>query len=165
VSEDVYKLAYEKGYRVNYDGTVSGIYKNTLALGKGSNGYLNFVIRDGNRTRTVPVHRFASYCFFGEELYKHECVRHLNGDKTDNSRDNLALGSFADNYDDNPNDWKTTFAQKGAATKRKLSEDDVSEIKKLIGIGESCRSIGKKFNVAKSTIHQIKEGKSYRWVI
>jgi hypothetical protein len=162
---DSVKIAYEKGYRANDDGSINGLYTAKLRLGKGSNGYLLFRIRVGESLRTVPAHRFAAYCFFGEELYKHECVRHINGDKTDNSKSNLLLGSLADNYNDNSKDWRIDFANKGAATKRKLSDTDVIEIRRMLTNGESYRNISDKFRVAKSTIQQIKEGKSYKWVI
>jgi hypothetical protein len=162
---DAVKTAYEKGYRANDDGSINGLYAEKLKLGKGSNGYLLFRIRVGESLKTVPAHRFAAYCFFGEELYKHECVRHINGEKTDNRKSNLLLGTLADNYKDNSESWRKDFADKGAAVKRKLSDIDVLEIRSMLANGDSYRQISSKFGVAKSTIQQIKEGKSYKWVI
>jgi len=161
---DVVTIAYEKGYRANDDGSITGIYVGNIKLGKGTNGYLLFRIRDGASFKTVPAHRFAAYCFFGDEIFNHECVRHIDGDKTNNRRSNLTLGSRSDNFQDNSEEWKTNFSMAGAKTKRKLDEEAVKEIRQLLNVGVSYRTLSEKFSVSKGTIQQIKEGKSYRWV-
>ncbi|MBU8597343.1 hypothetical protein KM908_14450 [Alkalihalobacillus clausii] len=165
MSEYVIRLAYEKGYRVTEEGIVRGLYRNQLKIHVGTNGYPLFGIRDQGKNLTVPAHRFAAYCYFGEEVFAHECVRHVNGVKTDISRDNLVLGSLSDNYHDIPHEWRSDFARKGASTRRRLTECDVRSIRKKLADGESYRNLSKEYNVAKSTIQQIKEGKSYKWVI
>lgn len=159
------ELAYEKGYRANEDGSIIGIHAEKLKLFQGSNGYLIFGIKDGKNNKRIPVHRFAAYCFFGNEIFNHECVRHINGIKTDNRKENLTLGSLSDNYNDIPESWRKDFSLKGAAVTRKLTSQNVIEIRLLLAERKSYSFIAEKFGVSKSTIQQIKEGKSYKWVI
>jgi hypothetical protein len=51
------------------------------------------------------------------------------------------LGSLADNYNDIPEEWRKGFSLKGAAVKRRLSNNDVLEIKSMLVKGESYRTI------------------------
>ena len=156
--------AFERGYRSDAEGKIYGPSGDELSLGKGTNGYLIFRIWMEEEHVSVPAHRFSAYCYFGDRLFENECVRHLNGDKTDNRRSNIAIGSLSDNYKDIPPQWRMDFALKGASTKRKLTSDDVREIRKLLDKGESYSRISERFGVAKTTIQQIKEGRTYKWV-
>lgn len=165
MSEYNIKLAYAKGYRATESGDILGIYKDKLKLGEGSNGYLLFRIRDGDKLKTIAAHRFCAFCYYGDELFQHECVRHKNGDKTDNRKENIELGSYSENFRDIEEEWRKSFSLKGAASRRKLTASDVKEIREMLFKGESYRAISNKFGVSKTSIQQIKEGKSYKWVI
>jgi hypothetical protein len=158
-------VAYKKGYRVTDDGTLISSKGKILKGYIGTHGYLFFCIKDNKKTYSIPIHRFAAYCFYGDELFEHECVRHKNNIKTDNFRNNLILGSSKENYSDNPEDWKINFSLSGASKKRKLTEENVKEIRKMIAENYSYKQISEKFGVTKTTIQQIKEGKSYKWVL
>lgn len=155
--------AYERGYRPDEQGRIVSPYERILKLSKGSNGYLLFGMRLNGVTKVIYVHRFVAYCKYKEELFTSDCVRHVNSNKNDNSPSNIELGTMSQNFQDNELDWKSRFAFAGAKTRRKLSEEQVKEIKELLKTN-SMRSIAKKFNVASTTISQIKEGKSYAWV-
>lgn len=156
--------AYKRGYRSDDYGNIFGPKGNKLSLCKGSNGYLIFRIWKNGGYATVPAHRFSAYCYFGDELFINECVRHRDGNKTNNSRKNISLGSLSDNYQDNPKEWRKSFALKGASTRRKLTPECVKKIRQLLKNGETYNRIASEFNVSKSTIQQIKEGRTYRWV-
>lgn len=164
LSNRAIKRAYENGYRSDDEGNIFGPTGTKLVLGNGSNGYLIFRIWKDVKHVTVSAHRFSAYCYFGDEVFNHQCVRHLNGIKTDNRKENLALGSLSDNYRDIPVKWRIDFSLKGAKTKRKLTPSNVQEIRLEIESGKPLKSIAVKYGVARSTIQQIKEGKSYAWV-
>lgn len=157
--------AYAKGYRATDCGKVLGPTGNELKLCPGANGYLVFGIRLKGKSVTVPVHRFVAYSTFGQDALSAECVRHLDGDKHNNAKSNLVPGSLSENFADNNSEWKEQFAKRGAETKRKLSPGQVSEIKEGLASGRSLRDLADTYGVCKSSIQQIKEGKSYAWVI
>lgn len=163
-ANEVILSAYEKGYRINESGGVLSHFGKNLKLSYASNGYLVFGVKFHGVTKVVYVHRFAAYQKYGRELFEAECVRHLDSDRGNNTLRNIALGSLSDNYGDNPKEWKKDFARKGAATRRKLSVGQVKEIKSLIG-KKSVSSIAREFGVSATSIVQIREGKSYKWVI
>ena len=56
-------------------------------------GYVRLRLADG---RTVEEHRWVIVQALGRELAPHEIVRHLNGDRADNSISNLMLDERGD---------------------------------------------------------------------
>ena|SRR5699024_6617479 len=156
--------AYEMGYRSDENGNVISHKGNVLSLGEGSNGYLIFRIWKKGRRTSVSAHRFSAYCYYGNELFDNECVMHRNGVKTDNSKENLAIGSLRENYKDNCDKWKESFSLKGAKTRRKFTENEVRKIKNDIKNGTNITQMARNYGVARATIQQIKEGKTYKWV-
>lgn len=156
--------AYQMGYRSNDEGEITSHKGNKISLSKGTNNYLLFGIRKNGKSTTVSAHRFSAYCYFGDDLFSSECVMHLNGIKTDNSKENLSLGSLKENYKDNCEIWKKEFSLKGARKRRKLTSDQVKEIKSHIKNKRNISQVARDYGVARSTIQQISEGKSYTWV-
>lgn len=154
-------LAKEKGYHINKDGTVISPKGNLLKLVRQQNGYLVFAIRNGKKTSTIFVHRYQAYEKFGDKLFKSECVRHLDGDRSNNSYENIQIGTFYENDKDKPIELRKKFALAGAKTRRKLSDENVNDIKGRLLLGESLSKIAKSYSVARTTIQQIKDGKTY----
>lgn len=163
-SDRAIMYAYELGYRSDENGKIYSHKENKLSLGKGTNGYLLFRIWKKDKHISISAHRFSAYCYFGNELFDNECVMHRNGIKTDNSKENLAIGSLRENYQDNCEKWKESFSLKGAKTKRKFTESQIREIKNGLRNGTSFSQLARSYGVAKSTIQQIKERKTYKWV-
>lgn len=90
--------AYEKGYRVCSEGKVTGVRGSILTLGKNTKGYYRFQIRYRGKSKGVMVHRLQAYQKFGVEALKpNVVVRHKNGIETDNSYDNILIGSQSEN--------------------------------------------------------------------
>src|SRR5690606_5247797 len=117
----------------------------------------------------IPVHQFAAYCFYGDEVFKEGIeVRHLNGDISDVSRKNIALGTKQENEDDKS---KETRARVGLinSEKRKghqpanarFTDDEVRAIRLRLEEGESSSQIAKSYNIHRNNIRSIKIGETY----
>jgi hypothetical protein len=77
----------------------------------------------------VFVHRLQAFQKFGNEVYTSDCVRHLNGNCQDNSKDNIALGTHLDNYKDmsdevkkRANDKRSKYYKYPIAMRRRLRQ-------------------------------------------
>ena len=168
------RLAYEKGYRVKDKGIVLNPKGEKMNIRK-FDKYPKFTVHGANfgkyRHFSVPVHRFAAYCFFGEEIFEDGVVvRHLNDDKSDYKRSNLALGSLSDNMNDIPKDLvkaRLDYARsfQGPSPKRMLSDEDVRAIRRRIAKGEMNVSIAADYGVVPTVISSIKYKRSYKDVI
>lgn len=155
------------GYVVNEGGeVVSPRNHKRLKLQEGTNGYLHFSVGtngDGNRG-VVMVHRLAAYYWFGEmALGEGIEVRHLDGDKRNNSRENIVLGSKSDNSFDIPREERVRHSLHAVSKQRKLTFAEAKSVRSLYrGGGHSFRSLADKFSVCPATIGKIVRGDSYR---
>lgn len=101
---ELIKFSYDKGYQVDSDGKVYNYLGGEIKLSKTSSGYYSFNIRmNGSNPTRVFVHRLQAYQKFGDKLFTNGIVvRHLNGDSTDNSINNIDIGTQQDNMLDVP---------------------------------------------------------------
>lgn len=112
--EQITRISKEKGYSVDKDGNVFNKDGKKIALSvnnKGT-GYKSFNIRinGSNPTRSF-VHRLQAFQKFGESVFDENLViRHLNGDSTDNSFENIGIGSLSDNMLDIPKEKRVVNA-------------------------------------------------------
>lgn len=157
-TREIIEYLYQAGYRGLEDGTISSPYKSDPIIGsKGRDGYLKLV---GPRPRRHKLqwHRFIAYCKFGDDIFtRGVVVRHLNGDKLDNSFNNLALGSHKDNALDKPEDQRVFYASMAARKYTHL----LPEIFRLLADGNSHASIRRKFSMPKSSFSYIANKKCY----
>ena len=94
-------LAIQKGYKVDSHGSVYSKSGRKRVLKYRHDGYLAFNMRgEGRKIHVIPVHRLQALQKYGTDMFKYDCVRHLNGDKTDNSFGNIEVGSTMDNWMD-----------------------------------------------------------------
>jgi hypothetical protein len=120
--------------------------------------YYNFDIRIGPRNENKKIHcmihRLQAYQKFGDKIYeKGIVVRHLNGDRYDNSYDNIGIGTIIDNKNDIP---KELISINCGQIKRKYSKEIVENIRKDYENGLSYSSIMTKYHItSKGTIHYI----------
>jgi len=116
-----------------------------------------------NRTRRqVKVHRVIAYYKYGDELFKHACVRHKNETSTDNNPDNLLLGSHRDNALDREYVVRVKHARKAAKVNRKLSDKEVENLRLDRKEGMTYKQIMVKYNIAKSTVSYIVNNITYK---
>jgi len=116
------------------------------------NGHVSVVL--GKGTNGKPVHQLVMLTFVGPAPSGME-VRHINGNPKDNRLENLQYGSRTENILDVYYQGKRW---------RKLSINDVKEIRKRIHYGEKGSDIVKVFNLSQSSISAIKHGRTFRWL-
>ena len=95
--------ALEKGYFVNKEGLlIRNNFKTNPFI---QNWYYTFSIRIKSKAYSVPlkVHKLQAYQKFGDKMFEKGIqVRHKNGIRTDNSWDNILIGTNSDNQMDIP---------------------------------------------------------------
>lgn len=116
------------------------------------NGHVSVVL--GHGAVGSPVHQLIMLTFVGPPPAGQE-VRHKNGDPTDNRLSNLEYGTRTDNILD-------VFYQ-GKAW-RKLSIEDVEQIRFGISTGISGADLAGMYGVSETAISNIKNGRSFSWL-
>lgn len=154
------ELALIKGYTVTKGGIL--LNRNGIQV-KGrikdrKRDYYNFDIRIGPRKENKKVHcmihRLQAYQKFGDKIYeKGIVVRHLNGDRYDNSYDNIDIGTNKDNKNDIP---KELVSINCGQISRNYSKETIESIRKDYENGMSYSNIMIKYNISsKGTVHYI----------
>lgn len=117
-------------------------------------GYYTSQIRMNNKKKNYHKHRVQAYQKYGDRLYeKGIVVRHLNGDKLDNSWENIAIGTQSDNMMDVPKQVRIKKAVHAASHNIKYNYKEVKEFHK---ISKSYKETMLKFNISsKGTLYHI----------
>lgn len=147
--------AYNKGYRVTEDGSVLSPDKSarkTRLEVRRTYRILTFNVSVGSSKVPIAVHRLAAYQKFKERMLEPGVmVRHLNGDSTDNSPANIAIGTASDNARDRSVLDRVMHARKaGSASSLPVSVWDKIEADHKSGIG--YKRLSKMYGVAISTL-------------
>jgi hypothetical protein len=162
--------AMDRGLRLEKDGTAFGssgrqISGSLQKTGRMRQGYLYATIKiAGTRSTThAHFHRVQAYQKFGDKLFeKGVQVRHLNGNSLDNSWDNVALGTHQDNSMDRPKEERVRSGRIAAKAQRKLSEEEVQELRQDREEGYTYKELKEKYGIrSSSTISYIVNRKTY----
>ena len=112
--------------------------------------------KDGKQVRRL-VHTLVLEAFVGPRPKGYE-TRHLNGIKTDNRLSNLAWGTPSENGDDR---IRLNEIPRGESSPTaKLTSQQVIEIRRRYGLGESQFELAKEFGVSQSNVSCIVRMKS-----
>lgn len=115
-------------------------------------GHVSVVL--GHKAAGTPVHQLIMRTFVGPAPEGQE-VRHKNGNPADNRLVNLEYGTRRENILD-------VFRQ-GKAW-RKLTVNDVIEIRKGLSEGKTGASLARNYGVSTHAISEIKRGRTYAWL-
>lgn len=119
-------------------------------------GYLTVSLRRDGRSCLVNVHRLLLETFVGPCPEGMEC-RHLDGNRSNGSLDNLAWGTRQENAND-----RIRHSNNRGGDRRGLNRLQVHIIKHLLSSGELLnREIAKIFGVSECVISYIKNGRTY----
>lgn len=109
--------SFEQGYDINKEGHL--VRKDSSVLEKfrkHSTGYCIITFRlPSNKKANVKIHKLQAYKKYGDKIFEEGIVvRHRNGNKEDNSWDNILIGTASDNQMDIPEEIRIKSATKVA---------------------------------------------------
>jgi len=163
------KLAFERGYKVSYDGGFYSPRGDELKPQVKCTGYYYWTIskhsRSKGRNYSFFIHRLQAYQKFGDKMFETGIqVRHINGNSKDNSWYNIEIGSISENMMDKSPEVRKIIAKKAAKVLRKLSDDDVLSIRFAYrNRMMTLTKLAEYYNVSKSTISYIVNNRTYKF--
>ena len=153
------KIIFEKGYTIDDDGNVYNPNGIKLSL-TSQNGYPAVSIKckqiGYSDTKRVKVSRLQAYKQFGDKIYEDNIVvRHLDGNRENNSVTNISIGTQQDNVFDIPEKDRKAKSILGAKVIRKYDDAFVEKIREERKSGKSYKQIMFDYSLSKSTLHYI----------
>jgi hypothetical protein len=153
-TKDKTKLAHFKGYRVNNLGELINPKHLKIKGFFDKDGRNYFNLRDGESFLKISVAKLQAFQKFGDESFKDGViVRHLNQIATDNSYDNIAIGTRSDSMFDQSAEQRLARSKHASSFIQKYEHDEVYQFYK------ECRSYKKtmeKFSISsKGTLNYI----------
>lgn len=138
-------IAYNRGYRVSTEGIMTNPEGKVCGGYLHPKGYYASCILINRKNKLIHVHRLQAYIKYKDEMFKNGIlVRHLNSISTDNSWDNIAIGTSQDNSDDISEETKLAMHTKRGLTQRKY---DYEAIKLFHAENKSHKETRSKFNI------------------
>lgn len=118
----------------------------------GHNGL--YLYKDG-KGKFFLTHRLVLLAFVGPPP-SHCEVCHNNGDPHDNRLENLRYGTRSENCVDT--------SKMGHNKIRKLTDEQVQEIRRRLAEGEIGAHVAKDYGVHRDVVYRIRDGKVYAWL-
>ena len=153
-------FGYEGLYSIDENGNVyskrswRGKKNRKLTPSKNEFGYLRIFLTKDRITKGITIHKLMAITFLGERE-KNMQVRHLDGNKENNSLCNLKYGTALENANDRKLHLKTAFGEKIGSSK--LSKEEVLDIRNS---SLSQKELSKIYNVSIANISMIINFKS-----
>jgi hypothetical protein len=151
-----------------YDKNLQTLYKNGKKINIIENkwGYLYFGLNIMNHKYAIKIHRLIGYLKYGDKIFdKFLVIRHLNNIKTDNSWDNLILGTHQENSMDVPSDERLRAAKHastfGCAATKKLTDEQAISLVKKYKQGFTNSNLMAEYNISSATVSGIIKGRLY----
>lgn len=151
---------YER-YAVSNMGNVKNVKTGRILKFGHLKGYRAVTLRGGVRVQNyTTVHRLVATAFIGPSAGLQ--TRHLDGNKLNNTVENLAWGTAKENSLDRDRHGTT---KRGEANPRaKHSEEKIRTIRGLADSGLGCAAIGRLVGMNKSRVHEIIIRKTWKHV-
>lgn len=142
--------ASKKGYYVTKDGEVISPLGRTLSSKPvNKHGYHFFTFRLFGKRTVVMTHQLQAYQKFGNEMFREGIqVRHINGNPSDNSWDNIEIGTQSQNQMDIAREVR----RKRSSTSRKHNHATIIADRKE---GMSYPQLMEKYGITKGTLSYI----------
>ena len=152
-------------YFINRNGELFTDYGKKKLKDSEKNGYIKngLIMKDG-QSRSYFRHRLVMICFFYREDYKDMQVNHIDGNKRNNSLENL---EWCTNQENRIHAVKTGLAAslKGESNPAsKLLESDVQKIIQDLLNEVPYSIITKRYNCSKSTVSAIRHKRNWKYL-
>lgn len=147
------KYAFERGFDIDKEGQMYGI-RGGLVTYCNKDGYIHGGIRIDGKTTKILAHRLQAYKKFGDAMFEDGIiVRHLDGNPSNNSWDNIEIGTQSDNMMDVDADTRLARALHATSFARK---HDKETIKAFYDEHKSYKKTMEHFNISsKGTLYFI----------
>jgi hypothetical protein len=149
------ELFYKQGFRITENGNILNKKGQSISGYKNQDGYIRISSRYEGAIVNCFVHRLQAFQKYGELLfYKGVEVRHKNNDKSDNSYNNILIGTHKKNILDTPESIRIERALHASSFIRKYNKKEVREFHK--NNGNSYKKTMAEFGMSsKGTLHYI----------
>jgi hypothetical protein len=107
----------------------------------------------------IGIHQIVCLVFYGECPSGME-IRHLDGDKLNNHKDNLKYGTRKENVEDSVKHGSF----KNRDNRKKFTDSQVREIRDKLSNGGTIYRLHKDYKVSRYCIRNIKNNVSYKYV-
>ena len=122
-------------------------------------GYMIVRVQHNGRRRSLKVHRLICSAFHGQCPVS-MMSRHLDGERSNNSPDNLRWGTAQDNSDDK---WQHgTMCTKEKSGRARFTQTDVDLMRSRYANGEIQQTIADDFGTTQSRISEIVTRKTWQ---
>ena len=127
-----------------------------------SNGYYQICLYNGGKSRRVLVHALVAAAFLGPRPSPEHQINHLDGDKANNTAENLEYLTRRENRRHaSATGLCARGLRNGAAS---LTDREVSAIKALLLAGSRQAALARRDGVGRSTVHRIASGANWAWL-
>ncbi len=151
-------------YEVSSFGRVRNRAGHVLFQFVGTKGYPQAMLtrRRGERQVNTKVHRLVALAFLGPRP-EGMTINHLDGVKTNNTASNLEYLTNAENIGHAVRMGRYAgWTRRPPRSGKKLAWEQVREIRRMVGSGETHSAAGLLFGVTRSTVGQIVNGKIWK---
>lgn len=159
-------IGYEGLYQVSNKGRVRSLARlRMIALtlnGKGKHKYLIVHLWKNNTRTKFYLHRLLATHFLKGP--KRDTVNHNDGNKLNNSLDNLEWATYSENNQHAHDTGLMNPSHGVARPEAKLTDDKVRHIRRLLASGMSQRKVAEFMGVSRGPIQRIAEAKGWKHV-
>ena len=156
----LFKIPTMNDFYISQEGEVFTVKVHKLKIGNDCHGYKHVYTRENHKSHNT-IHRLLARTFLNFVEGKND-VRHLDGNKQNNSLENLAWGTRFENCADKivhvikyNRKWNSF---------QKLKAHQVLEIRKLSSEGMSQKKLAKKFGVKSHHVSGIVRRQKWKWL-
>lgn len=160
-------ISFNQKYMIDEFGNIWSPYGGGKFLSPSSTkkGYMRIVLQTSKGRKTFQVHRLVLETFNPVENCENLEVNHIDGNKNNNSLNNLEWCSGSFNVRHSLENGLKIPAKGIQVASNKLSEEEVLEIcELLLKTNLSLAEIGARYGVSKHCIFDIKRKKSWNWL-
>lgn len=149
--------AYTIGYWMDKEGKCFSTTGNQLKPWSDKRGYLQYSAHLFGKKFALLGHKLQAYQKFGVDCFREGIqIRHLNGNASDNSWENIAIGTASDNQLDIPKEKRIEKAIKASKAKSQLTIEQNESLYWDLVNGLHPRDLSKKYNIPVSTIDSMR---------